>query len=108
MNPKRTSAISMSPCDVRHGEAGRSPLGIAIAVVASGVAGEIFFENRARRADKDVVAAPSLTDVEGPELSRDARQSSFVNRNNFKPVSQPPNRERRKLPGRRTRDRVAA
>jgi hypothetical protein len=78
---------------------------IAIALVASGVAGEIFFEGRARRANKAIVAALPSTKVHQCEPSRDATQSSLVTRpNNFKPLLQFPNRERRKLPGRRGRD----
>jgi hypothetical protein len=74
---------------------------IAIALVASGVAGEIFFEGRARRANKAIVAALPITKVQECEPSRDAAHLSLVARpNNFKPLSQFPNRERRKFPGR--------
>jgi len=82
---------------------------IAIALVASGVAGEIFFEHRARRADKNIVTAPAVNEIPEPELGEDAAQLSFVARpNGYKLLSQQPNRERRKLLGRRGRDRAAA
>ena len=82
---------------------------IAIALVASGVAGEIFFEHRARRADKDIVNAPPVNEVREPELGEDALQLSFAARpNDYKLLSQLPNRERRKIPGRRGRERAAA
>ena len=82
---------------------------IAIALVASGVAGEIFFEGRARRASKPAVAALPITKVQAWEPSKDAAHLSVVARpTNFRPLSQFPNRERRKLPGRRGRDRAAA
>jgi hypothetical protein len=82
---------------------------MAIALVASGVAGEIFFEYRARRADKDIVSAPPVNEVQEPELGGDAvPPSCFVARpNDYKLLSQLPNRERRKLLGRRERDRAA-
>jgi hypothetical protein len=82
---------------------------IAIALVAGGVAGEIFFEGRARRANKSIVAALPITKVQQWEPSKDAAHLSLVARpTNFKPLSQFPNHERRKLPGRRGRDRAAA
>jgi hypothetical protein len=82
---------------------------IAIAVVASGVAGEIFFEGRARRANKAIVTALPITTVQACESSRNAAQLSLVARsNNFRPLSQSPNRDRRRLPARRGRDRAAA
>jgi len=77
---------------------------IAIALVASGVAGEIFFEYRARRAVKDIATAPPVNRVPKPELREDAVQLSF----SCKLLSQLPNRERRKIPGRRGRQRAAA
>jgi hypothetical protein len=80
---------------------------IAIALVACGVAGELFFEGRARRANKASVPAVPAIKIEGFEPSRDKARLSFVSRpNEFKP--QYPNRERRKLPARRGRERVAA
>jgi hypothetical protein len=82
---------------------------IAIALIASGVAGEIFFEHRARRADKDIVTAPPVNEVPESELGENALQLSFVARpNDYKLLSQLPNRARRKIPGRRGRERAAA
>ena len=82
---------------------------IAIALVAGGVAGEIFFEHRARRADKKIVAAPPVNEVPGPALGRHAVQPNVVARpNDRQRLSQLPNRERRKLPGRCWRGREAA
>jgi hypothetical protein len=82
---------------------------IAIALVAGGVAGELFFEGRARRANKAIIAALPITKVQECEPSRDAAHLGLVARpNNFGPLSQFPNRERRKLQGRRGRDRAAA
>jgi len=78
---------------------------IAIALVASGVAGEIFFEGRARRANKAIVDPLPGAKVHECEPGRAAAQSSLVARpTNLKPLSRFPNRERRKLPGRRGRD----
>ena len=45
---------------------------IAIALVASGVAGEIFFEHRARRADKDIAIVPPVNEVPAPKLGENA------------------------------------
>jgi hypothetical protein len=73
---------------------------IAIALVAGGAAGELFFEGRARRANKSpalAIAASKIQDIEPP---RDA--ASVVSRpSNLRPLPQYPNRERRKLPARR-------
>jgi len=81
---------------------------IAIALVASGVAGELFFEHRARRADKDIAIVPPVNEVPEPKLGEDALQLNFVTRrNDCKPLSQLPKRERRKIPGRRARERAA-
>ena len=82
---------------------------IAIALVAGGVAGELFFEGRARRANKAVLPAVPAANIQGFEPSRDAAHLSLVCRsNNSTSLSQFPNRERRKLQGRRGRDRAAA
>jgi hypothetical protein len=81
----------------------------AIALVAGGVAGEIFFEGRARRASKPIVAALPINKIQKSEPSRNAAHLSPVARpTNFKPSSQLPMRERRKLPGRRGPHRAAA
>ena len=78
---------------------------IAIVLVASGVAGEIFFEGRARRANKAIVASLPGASVHQFEPGRDAARSSVVARpNNFRPLSRFPGRERRKLAVRRGRD----
>jgi hypothetical protein len=82
---------------------------IAIVLVAGGVAGELFFEGRARRANKAAVAAVPANNIRGFEPSREAAHLSLVSQpSNFKPFSQYHNRERRKLPARRGRDRAAA
>ena len=82
---------------------------IAIALVASGVAGEIFFEHRARRADKEIVAALPVNEVPEPALGGHAVPPNFVARpNDYKRLSQLPNRERRKPLGRCWRGRAAA
>ena len=82
---------------------------IAIALVASGVAGEIFFEHKARLADKDIVTAHPVNEVSPPESGEDAVRPGIVAPpNDYKLLSQHSNRERRKFPGRRGRDRAAA
>ncbi|MGE9010623.1 hypothetical protein ACO2JO_18720 [Leptospira interrogans] len=80
---------------------------IAIALVASGVAGEIFFEHRARRADKDIAIVSPVNEVPEPKLREDALLSFVTRRNDYKLLSQLPKRERRKIPGRRGRERAA-
>jgi len=72
---------------------------IAIALVAGGAARELFFEGRARRANSSTV--PAITaKIQEVEPSRDS--ASLVSRpNNFRPLSQYSNRERKKLPARR-------
>ncbi len=80
---------------------------IAITLVASGVAGEIFFENRARRTDKAIFAASCIKIVQESEPGREALHL-LAPSNNSKRLLQFTNRERRKIPGRRWRDRAAA
>ena len=80
---------------------------VAIALVASGVAGEIFFEHRARRADKNIVATAPVNRVPEPDLGGDTL-SVVVRPNDYQQLSQLPNRERRKVLSRRGRGRAAA
>ena len=71
---------------------------IAIALVAGGVAGEIFFEGRARQANKATVAALPAK-VQEFATSRDAVHFGLVARpNDFKRLSQFPNRETQEAP----------
>jgi hypothetical protein len=81
---------------------------VAIALVASGVAGEIFFEHRARRADKHIIAPPPVNEFWEPALSRDTAQLNLVAGPYDYKLSQLPNRQRRKIPGRRGRESAAA
>ncbi|MBR1235803.1 hypothetical protein JQ597_02630 [Bradyrhizobium sp. AUGA SZCCT0177] len=104
---------------------------ICVALVAGGVAGEIFFEYKARLADKGtpIVAAPPISRVDQPTPDRSYSRSS-VNRtglhfsiglgellrnrntpsspNNSRLRSPFPERARRSLPLRRWRERFAS
>ena len=104
---------------------------ICVALVAGGVAGEIFFEYKARLADKGtlIVAAPAISRVDQPAPDRSCSRSR-VNRtgphfgiglgellrnrntpsspNNSRLRSPFPERARRSLPLRRWRERFAS
>ena len=101
---------------------------VCVALVAGGVAGEIFFEHRASLADNGTpnVTAPSISRVQHPD---DSYSGTSVNRtgvhlsirpgellshrntspspNNSKLLPSFPERTRRNLPSRRSRERFA-
>jgi len=102
---------------------------ICVALVAGGVAGEIFFEYRARLAEKGTynVTAPPISRVQHPEpdysysgscVNRTGvhlgigpgkliRRSTSPSPNNSERLPSFPERTRRNLPSRRWRDRFA-
>lgn len=78
---------------------------IAVAVVASGVAGEIFFESKARRSDKATSPNAEAEELRGERYSV---QSPIDRLNHTNSLLQFSNRDRRKIPSRRARGRAAA
>jgi hypothetical protein len=80
---------------------------IAIVLVAGGVAGELFFEGKAQRANRAITTLPT-TKAYDCAPNTNAMLSLAAHPNNLKPLSQFPNRERRKIRARHGRDRAAA
>jgi hypothetical protein len=86
-----------------------------VALVAGGVAGEIFFEYRASRADNGTpsVTAPFNGRVQQPDRSYSGTSASksgahLSSPNNSKLLASFPERARRNLPSRRSRERFAS